>query len=414
VTRPAVALTCAALTCAALLAGCGAGAPIGARIRGDTLRVYLSVPFRGASSSQGRAISRGARIALADQGGRIGRYRVSLVVLDDSTIASDGWDPSQTTLNVKMAVRDPETIGYVGDLSSGATAISLPPLNRAGIAQVSPAAGAVGLTSSAPGASPGEPGKYYPTGIRSFARVIPSDAVEAAAVVRVQHTLGCRAAFVLQDGEVDGEDAAISYALAAQAAGMRVLGVESFQRQAADYSPLAASVAQAGADCVLIDATDERSSALLAVQLARAMPRVRIFASSLLADSAFVSPAEGGIPLSLDSRMVVFAPALDPSAYPRSGRDFLSRYARLYGPPEPQAIFGYAAMSLMLRAIATGTDGGRKPAGRAKVVDALLATRDWRSVLGRLTLDGNGDPSTRAYGVYKVAGGRLSYWFQIG
>jgi branched-chain amino acid transport system substrate-binding protein len=403
-----------ALTCAALLAACGASAPVAGRIPGDTLRVYLSVPLTGASSQQGQAIRNGAEIALGDRGGRIGRYRVALVVLDDSAATSDGWDPSQTTLNVRTAVQDPRTVGYIGDLESGATAISIPPLNRVGIAQISPAAGAVGLTSSGSGASPGEPGKYYPSGNRTFARVVPSDAVESAAIVRVQQMLGCRAPFVLQDQSFDGEDAAISYVLAAQAAGLRVLGVQSFQRHVSDYSSLATSVAQAGADCVLLDATDERSSAVLAAQLARTLPKARLFASSLLADAAFLSPADGGIPLSLDPRVVVFTPALDPSSYPRSGRAFLNRYAGLYGPAPPQAIFGYLAMKLMLRAIAVATGDGHRPAERAKVVQALLRTRGWHSDLGLLTLDASGDPSTGAYGVYKVSGGQLSYWLQIG
>ena len=402
------------LTASALLAGCGAGTPIEGRIPGRTLRIYMSLPLSGASSSQGQAIRDGAELALADQRARIGRYRVALVVLNDSTPASDGWDPIQTTINVRAAVQDPTTAGYLGDLDSGATAISIPPLNRSGIAQVSPAAGAVGLTSDGPGASPGEPGKYYPTGIRTFARVVPSDAVESTALVRLQLSVGCNAPFVLQDGEVDGEDAAISYVLAAQAAGLHVLGVQSFQRHASDYSSLAAGVSAAGADCLLLDATDEHSSALLAAQLAHALRRARIFAASTLADSAFVDPAQGGIPLSVDPRVLVVAPAMTVSDYPRAAQAFLSRYARRYGKPQIQAIFGYEAMSLMLRAIARATDDGRRMADRANIVSALFHTRDWPSVLGPFTVDRDGDAPPRAYGVYRVNGGQLSFWRHVG
>ena len=56
---------------------------------------------------------------------------------------------------MKVVVLYPTTIGYVGDLNSGASAISIPPLNRAGIPQVSPTSTAVGLTSSALGSFPG-------------------------------------------------------------------------------------------------------------------------------------------------------------------------------------------------------------------------------------------------------------------
>ena len=106
--------------------------------------------------------------------------------LDDSTAKRGEWDPVQTTANAHAAAGDNSTIGYVGELNSGASAISIPVLNRAGIPQISPTSTAVGLTSGAVGAAPGEPAKYYPTRIRTFARVIPSDAVEAAAQVRLQ------------------------------------------------------------------------------------------------------------------------------------------------------------------------------------------------------------------------------------
>jgi len=171
--------------CAVLagLAGCGATdtAAGNNRVSGDTLTIYSSVPLHGASAVSGRAVIGGERIALQQVGGRVGRYRVVLRVLDDSTTQRGEWDPGQTTLDVRQAVRDRTTIGYIGELNSGASAISIPPLNRVGIPQISPTSTAVGLTQDAPGASPGEPQKYYPTGVRTFARVIPNDSVQAAA-----------------------------------------------------------------------------------------------------------------------------------------------------------------------------------------------------------------------------------------
>ena len=85
--------------------------------------------------------------------------------LDDSTAQRGEWDPGQTTENARMAIRDSTTIGYLGEFNSGASAVSIPLLNRVGIAQVSPTNTAVGLTSAGAGASPGEPDKYYPTGV---------------------------------------------------------------------------------------------------------------------------------------------------------------------------------------------------------------------------------------------------------
>ena len=251
---------------------------------------------------------------------RIGRYRIVLKVLDDATVQRGGWDPGQTTINVRAAVLDPTTIGYVGDLNSGASAISIPPLNRAGIPQVSPTSTAVGLTSSAPDAFPGEPQKYYPTGIRTFARVVPNDRIQAIAQVRVQKGMGCASTYVLNDGEVDGADAARSFEVAAMAAHLRLAGVAEFVRDATSYKALATGIAHIAPDCVLIAADTESGAVLLTTQLAAAMPHVKIFGTAGLAETTFANPANGGIPLSIDPQVVITAPTLALSEYPRSAR----------------------------------------------------------------------------------------------
>jgi branched-chain amino acid transport system substrate-binding protein len=396
----------------ACLAGCGTVEPSG-KIHGSTLTVYYSGPDQGASSVGSLAALNGAEMALDDAHGHIGKYRVELRPLDDSTPQSHGWDPNQTTADARLAVQDPTTIGYIGDFNSGAAAISIPPLNRESIAQISPAASAVGLTSTGPGASPGEPEKYYPSGIRTFARPVPSDAVEALVQLRLAKTLGCHEMFVLHDGEVDGEDAALTFVLTAQSR-LRVIGVQVFPRMAPDYSSLALSVAQTGADCILISAIDERSSARLTDQLARSLPHAPIIASSDLANSSYVDPADGGVSKAAAARVLITSPTLEAHDYPPSGQAFLAAYTRRYGPPEPPAIFGYEAMSMMLAGISEATDHGRKDAVRSKVAAAILSIRNRHSVLGTYSIDRNGDTTMRRYEIYKIAHGQLSIWDQIG
>lgn len=161
--EPVAAVLATVLLAALVVAGCGSssGQTLAAsRIRGRTLTIYVSAPLVGRSGVTGNAVVSGARLALDQVGGRIGEYRISFKALDDATVARGGWDPGQTTINARLAVLDPTTIGYVGEVDSGASAISIPPLNRAGIPQVSPTSAAVGLTSATLGAFPGEPEKY--------------------------------------------------------------------------------------------------------------------------------------------------------------------------------------------------------------------------------------------------------------
>jgi len=398
--------------------GCGSssGQTLAAtRIRGRTLTIYASAPLRGPSTVSGEAVINGAQLALDQVDDRIGEYRIALKVLDDATVARGGWDPGQTTINVRAAVLDPTTIGYVGDYNSGASAISIPPLNRAGIPQVSPTSAAVGLTSAALGANPGEPQKYYPTGIRTFARVVPNDRIQAIAQVRVQQEAGCTLTFVLNDGEVDGSDAARSFEVAAQAAHLHLAGVGTFVRQAKSYTSLATGIAHMSPrpDCVMIAADTESGAALLTTDLAAAMPTVKIFGTAGLAESTFADPSQGGIPLSVDSRVVLTSPTLGLNESPPSARVFNTAYTRRFGPPQPDAIFGYEAMSLMLDAIDRATDDGTEAAVRSDVRNAIFATRDRHSVLGTYSINRNGDTTLQRYGVWGIVQGQLTFWEAI-
>src|SRR5205814_6167689 len=140
--------------------------------------------------------------------------------------------------------------------------------------------------------------------------------------VKLQLDAGCRRPYVLDDGEVDGEDLADSYQLVARSAGLHVLGVQAFQPRATDYAALARSIAQTSADCVLISALTESGAPLVARQIAAAMPAAQIFVSVGVAESTFTNPSEGGIPIGLDPRVVLTTPAVDPAAGPGAARSF--------------------------------------------------------------------------------------------
>ena len=52
---------------------------------------------------------------------------------------------------------------------------------------------------------PGEPDKYYPTGERTYFRIMPNDAVQAAALATAMRDAGCRRVAAVHDGEVYGK-----------------------------------------------------------------------------------------------------------------------------------------------------------------------------------------------------------------
>jgi branched-chain amino acid transport system substrate-binding protein len=417
--RPRAVALIATLAAAIGLAGCGASSPPGNKIRGDRLTIYVSVPLEGASAVGGEAVVRAARMALAEIRGRIGRYRIDLDVLDDAGITTPGgtWseegEAAAAQLNARQASADPTTIGYIGDFHSGASAVSIPILNRLGIAQISPASTAVGLTSSATGAEPDEPFKYYPTMKRTFARVVPSDLVQAKVQVVLQKSLGCRLTYILDDDEFDGLDAGYAFSQVAPPRGLQVVPEQPYEPNATSYLGIGQAVAQSGANCVLLAAIPDTGAAAVASEVAAQAPHALLFGTSALAEPTFTDAADGGIPEAVDSRMWITAAGGNAAKPTPAARTFDAAYRRAYGPPPPVAIDGYEAMSLLLDAIRRATHGGRRRAERSQVVAALFRSKRPASVLGAYAIRRDGDTTLDSEDVYRVQDGRLVFWRAI-
>jgi branched-chain amino acid transport system substrate-binding protein len=136
--RASSSLVLAVLIAAATLSGCGSvRAETQNKIDGQRLTVYVSGPLYGASSVSGQAVVQGAELALRMAHGHVGPYRITLKPVNDANIQTGTWDPGLTTANVHAAMLDRSLIGYIGDFNSGASAVSIPLLNRMGIPQIS-------------------------------------------------------------------------------------------------------------------------------------------------------------------------------------------------------------------------------------------------------------------------------------
>jgi branched-chain amino acid transport system substrate-binding protein len=164
---------------------------------------------------------------------------------------------------------------------------------------------------------------------------------------------------------------------------------------------------------VLISALTESGAALVTRQIAAAMPTAQIFGTAGIAESTFTDPAAGGIPLSLDDRILLTCATVVPGSGPSGTRAFYTAYDRSYGAAQPDAIYGYEAMSLILSAISRASDGGRQTVRRSEVLAALFHTRRRQSVLGTYSLRPDGDTTIRRYGIYRIVDGEMSYWTSL-
>jgi branched-chain amino acid transport system substrate-binding protein len=347
--------------------------------------IYSSLPLQGDARPQSQDVVRAMRLALADSG----RTDVKYVSLDDATAATGKWEPGQVSANARKAVSDPSTVAYLGEFNSGGSAVSIPILNEAGILQISPSNTYVGLTRDL-GAERGEPEKYYPTGVRTYGRVVPADHTQAQALLAYARDRGRKRIALVHDGEVYGKGLADMVRAGAAAYGIKIASVQRLGRGNRDR--IARRVRSVKPDAFMYTGITQNDAVSLWRAVHRRNRRLDLFGPDGVAESPFTRK----IVRSARSRTFITNPTLDPRAY-AAGQDFFTRFRSTYGKdPEPYAIYGYEAMALALDALARGGNT------REGAVSAFFSTRDRPSILGTYSIDANGDTTLAEYGGYRV------------
>ncbi len=368
-----------------------------------SLTVYSSLPLQGASRPQSEDVINGEKLALKQKGNKCGDFTISYKSLDDSTAAAGKWEAGQTSANARKVAQDDSAIAYLGEFNSGASAISIPITNEAGILQVSPSNTALGLTKGGAGAEPGEPDKYYPSGERNYGRVVPIDTIQGAAQAQYMKDEGVTSVYILDDAEVYGKGVAKNTQASAEKLGIKIAGTDSWDGKASNYRALASKIKDSGADAVFTGGIIDNNGPQLYKDLNAAMPDAKLFGPDGVATVDFTKE----IPAAVQAQTFLTAPTLSPDELPPAGQKFYADYEAEYGEPQdeidPYAVYGYEAMSVVCDAIAKGGDD------RAAVIEAFFSTKGRESPLGTYDIDADGDTTLSDYGGYKAEGGKLVF-----
>ena len=356
--------------------------------------IASDLPLQGAIRHQTVQISRAILWALAQKGYKAGNLKIGYQSCDDSTAQTGGWDSGKCATNGRLYASNRSVIGVVGTFNSGCAKIIVPIINRAHpgpMAMVSPANTNVGLTKKW---DPGEPQKYYPTGVRNYARVVATDDVQGPADAIYAKSIGIKKVYVLNDKQTYGFGVATTYRNAAKKIGLQVVGFKGWDAKQSSYEALANLIKQSGAQAVFLGGIACNNGAKLMQDIKATNPGIKLTmpdgfsdpnANGAVANGAFISVAGSS-----------------PDQLKGAGATFVKSFGKQIGTtPNPYAAYGAQAMLLMLQAVAAGNGD------RAKTTKAIFGIHITNGILGDFTINAAGDTNLAPITIYRQAGKAL-------
>ena len=290
----------------------------------------------------------------------------------------------------------------IGTFNSGCAEIEIPIDNRAPngpLAMVSPANTYVGLTHSGPGTAAGEPGKYYPTGKRNYARVVAADDFQGAADATLAQTARRQEAVRPErQGGLRRRASRRTRRTPRRSSGSRSSKDVAWDPKATSYAALALQIKASGAQAVFLGGLICENGGKLIKDIRSGAPNVTIIAP------------DGFTPISADVQqsggkangMYVSVAGLPNAKLPAAGKAFVKAFSasRTARPVDPYAVYAAQAAEVMVAAIAA-SDGTR-----AGVAGAAVQGQHPERHPRPIAFNANGDVSANPVTIYKVVGGK--------
>jgi branched-chain amino acid transport system substrate-binding protein len=346
-------------------------------------------------------MTKAIQFILAGAGWKAGKWTIGYQSCDDATAQAGKWDSAKCSANGNAYARDKDVIGVLGTFNSGCAEIIVPILNRAPggpIGMISPANTYTGLTAKGPGTAAGEPGKYYPTGKRNYARVVAQDQYQGAADAILAQRLGVKKMYILNDKEAYGLGVASNVRHAAQKLHITIAGFEALDPKASSYEALASKIKDSGVSAVFVGSLVCENGGKLIKDLRTTLgPNVKL----LLPDGFTpISAVVEGAGAAAENAYVSVA-GLPNSKLTGTGKAFLTAFTKAnHKPPDPYSVYAAQSTVAMLSAIS------RSNGTRADVTRKIFTTNLKGSITGNLRFNVQGDVTGGPVAIYRIKGGK--------
>lgn len=384
---------------ATVVAGCGGSTAAEGKPM-TKVTIVSDLPLTGSSRAQTESMKKAIEMKLEEVGHKAGNVELTYVSKDDATAQAGKWDEAKCTQNMQEAASDPEVVVVIGPFNSGCAQVQIKTANQAGLAMVSPANTAVGLTK--PGGDKGEPEKYYPSGVRNYVRVALADDLQGKAAALWTKELGKDKAFVLHDKETYGKGIADQYQGAAGKYGVDVVGFEGIDPKATNYRGLVPSIKKSGAQLVFFGGITQNNAGQIVKDVKAGIPGVIFMGPDGIYEPAYIDAAGRQSAGSL----ATFG-GLPPEQLKGAGAEFIKQYQKKYGKPQAYTAYAYDAAGIAVEAIERCAAGDGVT--RKCVVDELFKTKDYSGALGTFSITETGDTTLSVLSGLEVKGGNWQF-----
>ncbi len=355
-----------------LLAGCG-GEP-------DAVRIGIACPLTGDQAKIGGDMFHGAELAVAEAnetGGLLGK-RVMLYPIDDQHSASQAVAAAHRFVSAKTV------LAVVGHLNSSCTRPASDIYAAGGVVQVTPCSTSIEITRR---------------GLKTVFRMCAHDGIQgAAAAAWLIKQRKLKRVFVLDDKSTYGQGLCDEFTKSAKTAGAVILGRDGLNQGEKDFSSLVTRIKGLNPQAVFFGGMYPEGS-LLARQLREQDVKAVLVGGDGLYDKTLIQLAGPAAAEGVMATMVGADVAHNPAA-----TAFVKAYEAKYGAVGPYSPYAYDATKLVIDAIRRAG-----VADRAKVLEMVTATKDFKGVTGVTSFDAFGDTRNQTISIYAVKNGSWTY-----
>ena len=325
-------------------------------------------------------------------------YKIELEVLDNGD-ENGLWRDYLEKEIVEKAVSDKRVFAYLGPIDSGAAKISIPITNKAGLAQISSINTWPGLTQ--PGFAVGEPGIFYPTGMRNYFRVCPTDSLQGVYGAIWAKEMGFQNILIFDDGESYGRGLANIFKQKATNLNLNILDHGSFNREDDNLINEIELVRSLKPDLVYLSGTTSLGLISLINNISNLNKNIKFMGVDGIMDQALIDKTG----TNSEGLMLTSVGLPIEEINNNKARQFYKNYYDEYGEyPTIYSGFGYETMSAVLTAISRIDSLDRK-----KLINELSALDSFSGIFGEWGFDANGDTSLSLISANVVQDGKFVF-----